>query len=207
MRITIPNVLSIIRIILSVVFCIIYFRPGMLIAALAVIVLSGITDLLDGYIARKYNQISELGKILDPISDKLFQVSTVICFVVSGAVPYWAVIVVVIKELVMLIGALVYYNHSEVVIAAKWYGKLASTLFFISFLVVFFFQIMENSLDLSPFAHTVINISFLVTLAVSLFATVNYIVLAGRTYFKNKNDKSCEIEKTNEIEKEQKTEE
>ena len=61
MRITIPNVLSIIRIILSVVFCIIYFRPGMLIAALAVIVLSGITDLLDGYIARKYNQISELG--------------------------------------------------------------------------------------------------------------------------------------------------
>lgn len=192
MKITIPNVLSIIRILLVAVFCIVYFRPRMLWIALAILVLSGMTDILDGYIARRFNQISDLGKILDPIADKLFQISTVVCFVISGAVPYWAVIIVVIKELVMLIGALVYYNRSEVVIAAKWYGKLASTMFFVCFLVVFAFQLKENSLAVSPLAHTVIDICFLVTLAVSLFATVNYIVLAAKTYYANKDTEKKE---------------
>lgn len=182
MKFTIPNVLSIIRILLVAVFCIVYFRPGMLIFAFLVILLSGISDLLDGYIARKFNQISDLGKILDPVADKLFQLSTVICFVISGAVPYWAVAIIIVKELVMMIGALIYYNKSEVVIAAKWYGKLASALFFISFLTVFFFQIMEGSLAVSQLAHIIINIMFAVSIAVSLFSTVNYIILAVKTY-------------------------
>lgn len=192
MVITIPNVLSIIRILLVAVFCISYFRPGMLVFALIIIIISGITDLLDGYIARKYNQISDLGKILDPIADKLFQLSTVVCFVISGAVPYWAVIIIFVKELVMLIGAFVYYNRSEVVIGAKWYGKLASSLFFLSFLTVFFFQIMEGSLEVSALAHIVINIMFILSISVSLFATVNYIALAYKTYSKNKIDRNQE---------------
>lgn len=180
---TVPNVLSVIRILLVAVFCIVYFRPGMLTVALVVLLLSGLTDLLDGYIARKFNQISDFGKILDPIADKLFQFSTVVCFVVSGAVPFWAVAVIFIKETVMLVGALIYYNKCTVVIPAKWYGKLASSLYFVSFLTVFFFQLRENGLKVSTLAHTVIDSVFAVTVAVSLAATVSYIILACRTYF------------------------
>lgn len=188
---TIPNVLSIIRIILVAVFCIVYFRPGMLVVALVVLLLSGLSDLLDGYIARRFNQVSDLGKILDPIADKLFQFSTVVCFVISGAVPFWAVAVIFVKEIVMLTGALIYYNKSDVVIPAKWYGKLASSLYFLCFLTVFFFQIMENSLIVSALAHTVINVMFAVTLAVSVGATVGYITLACKIYYGKKKNVNC----------------
>ncbi|MBO4392616.1 MAG: CDP-alcohol phosphatidyltransferase family protein, partial [Clostridia bacterium] len=69
---TVPNIITIIRIILVPVFCILYFTPGLRWAAFTVLVVSGISDVLDGIIARKFNQVSRLGKVLDPVADKLF---------------------------------------------------------------------------------------------------------------------------------------
>ncbi len=183
---TIPNLISVIRIILVPTFCVLYFTPGATWWACAVLVLSGVSDVADGYIARKYNQVSDFGKVLDPIADKLFHISTIGCIVIKGFVSPWLLAIVVAKELFMMIGGLVFFNKTHSVIASKWYGKLASSLFFSSFVMAF---ILDFAGVASNTIFIIVTVIMSIAVAVSLFAVVNYSMAAIRINKEKKSEK------------------
>lgn len=91
---TIPNLLSLFRIVLIIPF-IIFFLQGNYIAAVIMIILSGISDALDGFIARRFNQITDIGKLLDPLADKLTLIAIMICILVLFPIVMPVVIVLI----------------------------------------------------------------------------------------------------------------
>lgn len=135
---TVPNFISIIRIILIPVF-IVFFSLELFYMAAAVVFISGVTDTLDGFIARRFNQVSELGKLLDPIADKLMQLAMAICVSIKYVAVIPLLVIFFIKELLMLTGSIKLFKKVKKPIAAKWYGKLATFAFYSSmflFLVI-----------------------------------------------------------------------
>jgi cardiolipin synthase len=172
---TVPNIISVIRILLVPVFCILYFTPGLRWAAFIVLVASGVSDVLDGIIARKFNQVSRFGKVIDPIADKLFQLSTVICITIDGVVGWWLLALMIAKDLFMLIGGSIFYHKTHAVIASKWYGKLTSVLLFSTFVISFFLSFMGVE---SSIKFIVITVLAAVTMVFSIISAVNYTRMA-----------------------------
>ena len=126
-----PNKLTLLRIIMIPVFVVLLYLdfPFNNLVALAVFILASITDTLDGYIARKYNLITDFGKFMDPIADKLLVTAAMLVFVDWHMIPAWVVIVVVAREFIVSALRLVAANNGRV-IAAGWSGKVktASTM-------------------------------------------------------------------------------
>ncbi|MGI5898614.1 MAG: CDP-alcohol phosphatidyltransferase family protein [Christensenellales bacterium] len=137
-----PNILTTIRFFLVPVFIFVYFKyePWM---ALIVFILAGFTDLLDGYIARKKNLITDWGKVMDPLADKLMQVAVLFCLCIDGALPFFVLIIIVIKETIMVIGGAFLYKKRDIVVFSKIYGKIATALIFIGIVMTFFRQFLE----------------------------------------------------------------
>lgn len=129
----IPNSLSIFRLVLIPCFIFAYFLPGesnnYLIASL-IFVLSGLTDYFDGYIARRLNQITDLGKLLDPLADKLTQLTVFVCLYIDKIIPLWLVILYVVKELLIVFGSTFIYNKSDMVVSSKWFGRFSTAIFY-----------------------------------------------------------------------------
>lgn len=135
----IPNILCYIRILLVPVFVITYIRavtPRDYYLAAAIILFSGFTDLIDGYIARRFNMVSELGKALDPITDKITQGGIIISllFKVKGMV--FLLVLFIIKELFMGISCLILLKRGKKLDGAKIYGKLSTAVFYITMLII-----------------------------------------------------------------------
>lgn len=134
---TIPNLLSVIRIALIPVFAVMYLQ-GNQILAIIILAVSGLTDLFDGKIARRFNQVSALGKILDPVADKLTQITiAVILFICfrnssSGMINAfgWVFLVFLIKEGIMVVGGLVMLLLNIRPGAAEMPGKVATCTFY-----------------------------------------------------------------------------
>lgn len=127
---SVPNYITIARFFLIPVFIFLMLEKeyGF---ALIVFALAGITDAIDGYIARKYNMITKLGKILDPLADKLVLFTGLVMIAVEGLVPNVTLIIVVIacKELLMGLGSFLLYKKGFVV-SANWYGKISTIIFY-----------------------------------------------------------------------------
>src|SRR5699024_8966304 len=122
----VPNILTVIRFIFipSIIVSLIYDNY---VLALILFTLSSLTDILDGKIARKYNAISDFGKLMDPLADKLTQLSILLTLAVKNVIPFWIVVILVVKETVMIAGASFLYGKS-LVVSSKWYGKLTTVL-------------------------------------------------------------------------------
>ena len=127
----IPNILTIIRFIL-IPFIYMSVLTEHFLTALIIFTISAITDILDGYIARKYNYITDIGKLIDPLADKLTQIALLLSLAILKILPWWIFIIVFVKELVLVISASVLYSKKDVVVYSKWYGKLATTLFYLA---------------------------------------------------------------------------
>ena len=133
---TIPNILSYFRIALIPVFIILFANAyshngiGYHIGAVAVLLLSGITDMLDGKIARKFNQITELGKIVDPLADYLTQFAVVVCLAVEYKLLIPVIVLLVIKELSMAVLGVVFLRKGKKLSGAQWYGKVSTVVFY-----------------------------------------------------------------------------
>lgn len=131
---TIPNILSLVRIALLPVFAVLYLKsdaqPMLLWWAGGVLVLSGLTDLFDGAIARRFNQISEVGKLLDPLADKLTQVTVVACLSTRFSELIWLVVLCVLKELAQAIGGFLLLRRGDTVRGARWFGKVSTVVFY-----------------------------------------------------------------------------
>ena len=129
----IPNLLTIIRFFL--IPSIIYFLiKDEYIYAFIILVISGLTDVLDGAIARKFNFITNFGKLVDPLADKVTQISILCTLVFKEIIPLWIVIVVLLKEAFMVCGASFLYGR-DMVVSSKWYGKAATVLFYLAIAV------------------------------------------------------------------------
>ena len=133
----VPNALTMLRLVLVPVF-IVVFLNGHDMPALVIFCVASITDLLDGQIARRTNQITDFGKLFDPLADKLMVVSALICHTVVGHFPWPAVCIVAAKELLMILGG-AFMLKKGIVVYANFSGKIA-TVFFMAALILGFFH-------------------------------------------------------------------
>lgn len=127
---TIPNLLSLFRLLLLPLIVWLYLGKRNYIGAILALIVSGITDIADGIIARKFNMISDLGKILDPIADKLTQGVLLICLAVKHKAILILLGVFALKELLMIILGYITIKKKDSVNSAKWYGKLNTVIIY-----------------------------------------------------------------------------
>ncbi len=143
---TVPNVLSLVRIGLLPVFAVLYLNsvqnPALLLWACAVVILSGLTDLFDGWIARRFNQISEAGKLLDPLADKLTQLTVLICLATQFRELVWLMLLCLAKEAAQVIGGLLLLHHGDEVRGSQWFGKICTFVFYSAMAAIVLFDNM-----------------------------------------------------------------
>jgi cardiolipin synthase len=120
---TLPNVISLARILLLVLFCWLLFGPDRRVPATVVLMVIGVTDFLDGYLARRFHQVSTLGKVLDPVADRLVLVTGILAITIYGAVPAWLAGVVLGRELVVSLAVLALAVVGARRIDVLWVGK------------------------------------------------------------------------------------
>ncbi len=142
---TLPNKLSILRIILTFVIMGCLFLPGLpaKILSFALFALASLTDWWDGYLARRSNQITPLGMLLDPIADKVLVLGLLLAFVQMGLVPAWMVLVIVIREL-GITGVRLYAVRRRIVIAAAKEGKQKMVVQILTIVLVFALLILRE---------------------------------------------------------------
>ena len=124
--ITIPNILSAFRLLLVPVIAWLYCGKGDYPMTAAVLLLSGATDIVDGLIARRFDMVSDLGKVLDPVADKLTQTAMLACLLTRFEVMWGLLAVLVVKEAVMAAMGLFVIRRTREVYSARWHGKLAT---------------------------------------------------------------------------------
>jgi cardiolipin synthase len=182
----IPNILTITRFFL-IPAIVVFILKGHYVGAIIVLTISGITDILDGFIARKFNLITDFGKLADPLADKSTQLAILITLSILEIFPLWILLVVLLKEFIMIAGVSFLYGK-EIIVSSKWYGKLATVLFYIaivsSLFVMYWNNILSKRFDFfeMPFFDTYI---YYLAIFVTLFASLMYLkVFYLQGYFK-----------------------
>jgi cardiolipin synthase len=120
---TVPNVISLVRLLCLPVFVYLLFGRHNRAAAASLLAILGATDWIDGYIARHYDQVSELGKILDPVADRLLFFVGIGCILVDGTVPVWFAVMVLVREAVVAVTTVVLGMLGARRIDVTWFGK------------------------------------------------------------------------------------
>lgn len=141
----IPNALTIVRFFL-IPFIVYFIITGQYIAAFVMLTVSGLTDILDGLIARKFNFITNFGKLIDPLADKATQVSVLASLTFKGIIPLWILLIVFLKEFIMVSGASFLYGK-KLVVSSRWYGKLATVLFYVAIVASLFIEYWNTSIN------------------------------------------------------------
>jgi cardiolipin synthase len=134
------------RIVLIPLFAYIYFLnfDNNYTYAFGIILFSALSDVVDGFIARKFNMISDVGKVLDPIADKLTQVAVVLCLCVNHRTLFPVLMVLITKELLTLVAAAIWLRSGLQPISARWWGKLSTIVIFTTMFYVVLLDIIEN---------------------------------------------------------------
>lgn len=164
-----PNFITFVRLLLIPVFvyCMFGVENGIL-AALVVFILSGVTDVLDGTLARAFHWESAAGKVLDPLADKSMQLAVFITLVAKKMIPGWVVFLLMLKEGLMVIAGVALWEH-KVVVQSNWSGKLATVVMYVSVTIIILFQIMSV-----PLPHFVEIILWLTIVGTALMAFLCY---------------------------------
>lgn len=136
---TIPNLLSIVRLLLIPLIVWLYVTLERPYLAVGAIVLSGLTDILDGYIARHYDMVSDFGKILDPIADKLTQLALIICLSSRYSTINYLLALFVVKEIIMAISGWMVIRKKDSVHSSQWFGKATTALLYATVVLLFLF--------------------------------------------------------------------
>ena len=157
-----PTLLRIIMIPFFVVFMLVDFGPWSKWAALAIFVVASLTDTLDGYLARRDHLVTNFGKFMDPLADKLLVCSAMICMIELGRLPSWVVIVIIGREFVIS-GFRLIASDNGVVIAANYWGKIKTVCQMVMIIVLIAdlgggFVILEQILIYASLLLTVISL-------------------------------------------------
>ena len=165
----IPNILSTIRLLLIFVFVYTFFACEDLYVALLIFLVAGATDIVDGFLARRFNWVTKLGKLLDPLADKMMQFAALTCLWIKNLIPWWFAVLYFLKEGTILLLGLIVIKRRDVAVVSKWYGKLAVCLFYATVAVSMIF-------DSFLAEHTVIaTIIFIPAIACAVAALIAYI--------------------------------
>lgn len=169
----IPNILTCLRLLLVPIFILVFFTVSPLVA-LPISWLAGLTDVLDGTLARRNGWITRLGKILDPIADKLMQGALLLSLVVGGFLPWPFAIPFVAKELAQAVCGFLMLRRRQFVVVSRWFGKVALTLFH---LAVNFTVIVAAMFEPVPrVAQISLGMFWILTLGFMIYAFVSYVV-------------------------------
>jgi len=183
----IPNILSVLRLLMSFAFAAVFiWLPDKLYIAVIIFVVAGITDIVDGILARRFNWITDAGKILDPLADKTMQVIALICTVASGLVPWWLLLPIVLKELTMGVGSVVFYRMFRTIGVSKNYGKAYTVLFYVAIAAILVFDQWFQSHEWVKY------VLCLATAASGWAAIVLYYItyLKGKLFKRNRKDEA-----------------
>jgi cardiolipin synthase len=146
--------------------------------AALMLILSGLSDMFDGFFARKLNQETELGKILDPIADKLTLAAVVICmwYVYHTSFPWISIAlgIMLVKEISMAVGGLIIVSKGKKLVKAKWWGKVATVVFYTSMILIVALNILVDSKKLTIIVPA---LAFFAA-AVMVFALIKYLMMA-----------------------------
>ena len=161
----IPNILTVLRFLLIPVI-LQFLVHDQFILAIIFLTLSGITDILDGTIARKFNFITNFGKLIDPLADKITQLSILWMLVSKNIIPLWILVIVLLKEATMVAGASFLYGK-ELVVSSKWYGKASTVLFYLAIVLSMIFKDLQiqSGIDL---------IIYYVAVSMTMFSLIMY---------------------------------
>ena len=173
-----PNYITIFRLILVFVFIFLFSSDidNKSLYCVITFLVAGLSDVLDGFLARKFKIESNFGKLMDPLADKLMQITVAVCIASMEHSLSWVPVFLILKELVMILGAAKLLNirkrkgyktkKDKIVVQANFFGKLASVIYFLVFLVIMIFE------NIDPLIKQGLCISFVI---VSILAFVNYI--------------------------------
>lgn len=136
---SVPNILSYIRIALVPLIVTTFFSKDHRTLSTILIIVSGLTDFVDGFIARKFEMITDFGKIIDPVADKLTQFTVVFCLGFEYSLLFWLAGLLLFKEFFVGIMGLAVMRRTGLVDGARWYGKLATIMFYliVPYLLIF----------------------------------------------------------------------
>ena len=179
-KMNLPNKLTVFRMILIVPFVAIllggeagWFGSNVLIPdmiALAIFIVASLTDLIDGKIARKYNLVTNFGKFMDPLADKLLVCAAMIALVEMGRIPAWVVIIIISREFIIS-GFRLIASDNDVVIAASYWGKFKTT-----FQMVMVCLMIANLGAMFTWMRTLTDIVMWIALALTVISLVDYLV-------------------------------
>ena len=169
-----PNKLTILRVIMIPFFVFYLLAPffdgyGNYIA-LVIFIIASLTDLADGKIARKYNLVTNFGKFMDPLADKLLVCSAMICLVDLKLIPSWIVIIIIAREFIIS-GFRLVASDNGVVIAASYWGKFKTTFQMLMIIFTIFNIYLENDV-----LDVISNILVYVALALTVISLIDYML-------------------------------
>ena len=141
---TIPNFLSLFRLLLVPVLCYVYLGLHNVWWTVALLALSGLTDIADGYIARRFDMTSEFGKALDPVADKITQGAMLLCLLISYPALWPVFLLLVIREVTDGITGLLVMKKTGKVLGAVWHGKLTTVLLFATMALHLLWQLFPS---------------------------------------------------------------
>lgn len=161
----IPNMLTVFRILLIPVFYFLYGN-GFYTSSLFVFLIASFTDFLDGYLARKWNVISNFGKLADPVADKLMVLTALYCLAADDRIPQFVPIAILTKECMMVAGGLFMLSHKVVVQSNIW-GKAATFVFIVALALVFPWHNVES-------LYSIGNVLIVIATLLSIWAMLQY---------------------------------
>jgi cardiolipin synthase (CMP-forming) len=124
--ITVPNILSFARIALIPVFCWLSLNERTRLWGILLFAVVVSTDWVDGYVARRTGQVSELGRILDPVADRLAIGAGLLTFAISGIFPFWAALLILVRDVTLLLGGAALLWGRDIRVEVRWIGKIAT---------------------------------------------------------------------------------
>ncbi len=138
-NLNLPNIITFFRLLLIPLFIFVYFKDpeNNLLYSVIIFFVAGLSDLLDGYLARKNNQVTTFGTVMDPLADKLMLLTALVSYSVSGIIPYAILILVGFKESIMIIAGLVVYRWG-IINPANYIGKFVTFSFYVGILALLF---------------------------------------------------------------------
>ena len=161
-NITIPNILSVVRILLVpvILYCFMYGNQFMInYIAIPLVFIAIFTDFLDGYLARKLNQVTELGKILDPVADKIAITAIALFLFFRHEFPLWLILLIIIRDILIIAGATLIMEKKQLVLPSNSFGKWSTGSIFLLF-IIYIFDISVLKLPLEIISALLILVSF-----------------------------------------------
>lgn len=176
----IPNIITTFRLFLVPLFAYYMLVADNIFIACLIFIVSGISDVVDGIIARKCNMITDTGKVYDPLVDKLMQLTVIFAFAARDFIPVWVLIIIMAKELAMIAAGLVLYVK-KVIVQARWFGKLSTVVFYAVILLLVVFR------DISVWFTTLL---LLILVATLMFSAIGYFAQFVSAQRRNKQSES-----------------